>query len=124
MRAILLVLTCAAGVRAQGFEQWMNSRIETKIGTRQQAQKDTITLSRVSTSLVDQTTAADLVSAAFNLVPVGKRDENTSGVGSASASLYSIYTLATHQDPLRPSVYTRGTLMRQVSFTAGREEKP
>src|SRR5215475_487198 len=108
MRATFLLLMCAAGLRADGFGQWMNARIETKIGTRKHTQTETASLNRGSTSLVDQTSAADLVSAAFSLVPVGKQNENSAGAAAASASLYSIYTLATRQDPLRPSVYTRG----------------
>jgi hypothetical protein len=115
---------CAGGLSAQGFEQWMNARIEMKIGTRKHTQTETASLNRGSTSLVDETSAADLVSTAFNFVPVGKQNENSAGAESAGISLYSIYTLATRQDPLQPSVYTRGTFLRQISFTAGREEKP
>src|SRR5215471_9498318 len=99
MRASLLLLMCALGLGAQGFEQWMNARIETKIGTRKHTQTDSVSLNRGSTSLVDQTSTADLVSSSFNLVPVGKNNENSAGAASMSASLYSIYTLATRQDP-------------------------
>jgi hypothetical protein len=47
----------------------------------------------------------------------------TQGSGTVTASLYSVYALASKQDPLKPSVYNSHAGMRKFFFTLGREQQ-
>lgn len=123
MRYILLVLILLPTLRAQGVNDWLRTRIDARVSLKKQTQTDIVSLNRGSTSFVDQSSATDLLSTALSFVPLGKGAQNGEGGASATATLYSIWTLASGKDPLRPVVYQRGAGLRKLSFTIGREEK-
>ena len=121
------VLACAGNALAQtAVNEWLSrqSHVEEAVkataGKKKPAQGQSISIDHGSTSFVDQSSAVDLLGAAMNLVPAGGSQD---GSGTITASLYSVYALATRQDPLLPSVYNAHAGMRRLFFTAGREEQ-
>jgi hypothetical protein len=120
------MLACALGLGAasgQSVKDWLDRQLtDASLATAAQkkpAQTQSVSLNHGSTTFVDQTSASDLVGTALNFSPVGgSRD----GSGTVTASLYSIYTLASGQDPLTPSIYNAHSGMRTLFLTVGREE--
>jgi hypothetical protein len=131
--AVLLVLTFS-GVTAfaqcstpRDFDEWINCRVEqiasARINQRGNTQQtESPALSSNSTSLVDQSSAPDLVGLALNLGGLTSKsnDPNTSA-SSVTTSLYALYAAALKHDPLDPAFYLRNRDWRRVSFTLGQE---
>ncbi|HWC99753.1 MAG TPA: hypothetical protein VG456_23495 [Candidatus Sulfopaludibacter sp.] len=119
-------LLCWLGLSAatgQPIKEWLDKQL-TDAATmtasqKKPAQTQSTSLNHGSTTFVDKTSATDLLGTALNFSPVGGTQE---GSGTVTASLYSFYTLASSQDPLKPSVYNSHSAMRTLFFTAGREE--
>jgi hypothetical protein len=132
--ALLLTATCFAQDQDTGLgaiQQWLRQQVEdasrakkeqaaTTAAKKKPAQTQSISIDRGSTTLVDQSSGADLVSGALNLLPFGG---GQGGSGTVSASLYSLYALGMHQDPLKPTFYNANSGLRKMFFTVGREEQ-
>jgi hypothetical protein len=120
------MLACAMGLSAasgQPVKDWLDRQLTdasmAAVAQKKPAQTQSVSLNHGSTTFVDQTSASDLLGVALNLSPVGgSRD----GSGTVTASLYSIYTLATSQDPVKPSIYNAHSGLRTLFVTVGREE--
>ncbi|HET8548069.1 MAG TPA: hypothetical protein VFL57_08700 [Bryobacteraceae bacterium] len=121
--SVILILASAVPAAAAGLDDWIQDKVRARLDKKKPVQSETISLSRGSTTFVDQSAGADLISTAFSLVPVGRSGEASAGAGSVTASFYALYASATAQDPLRPSVYTRGAELRKFFVTLGREDK-
>jgi hypothetical protein len=122
-RAVLacgIRLSVASG---QPVKDWLDQQLtdtaKSTAAQKKPAQTQSVSLNHGSTTFVDQTSASDLLGAALNLSPVGGSQD---GSGTVTASLYSIYTLASSQDPLEPSIYNAHSGMRTLFLTMGREE--
>jgi hypothetical protein len=112
--------------------QWLESVSKATDGSKSvQKQTQSISIDHGSTSLIDESSGSDLVSTALSLTPVSSGTagggaggtSGTQGSGTVTASLYSVYALASKQDPLKPSVYNRHPGVRRVFFTLGREQQ-
>jgi hypothetical protein len=110
----------------QNLNDWLNTRINGKV----QAQVDQRSNAKQteapsqgsnSTSLVDQTSASDLVSMALSLAGVsGNSTDNSSPKSlSVTASAYSLYALFKQQDPLDAQFYNNNARWRRLSLTLG-----
>ena len=112
--------------------QWLESVSKATDGAKSvQKQTQSIAIDHGSTSLIDESSGTDLVSTALSLTPVSSGTagggatgtSGTQGSGTVTASLYSVYALASKQDPLKPSVYNSHAGMRKFFFTLGREQQ-
>ncbi|HKS42804.1 MAG TPA: hypothetical protein VJX74_19485 [Blastocatellia bacterium] len=108
------------------FETWINCKVEeaakARISQRENTkQTETPSVSQSSTSLVDQSSATDLISAALNLA--GLRDNSGAQQKSFSftASGYSLYATAKSHDPLDPAFYNAHAGWRRFWLTLGQE---
>jgi hypothetical protein len=127
----LAVASCAVAQDCKpktDFGGWLFCKIEQRSrmvaninnGTRQQ---ETPSTASNSTSLVDQTSASDLVNLALNLAKLttstsGSNDQNSVTV---TTSAYALYAAANHHDLLDPSFYARNRDWRKAFFTVGRD---
>jgi len=105
---------------------WINCKVEemvrVRVSQRQNTrQTETPSISGSSTSLVDQSSASDLIGAALNLT--GIKDDGASDKKSFSftASGYSLLAAASSHDPLAPSYYLAHRTARRFWFTLGQE---
>jgi len=123
-----MFLTSGATLFAQdqNLNDWLNARINGKvqaqIDQRSNAkQTEAPSQSSNSTSLVDQTSASDLVSMALSLAGMsGNSTDNTSPKSlSVTASTYSLYALFKQQDPLDAKFYNDNARWRRLSLTLG-----
>ncbi|HEV2992090.1 MAG TPA: hypothetical protein VG759_26880 [Candidatus Angelobacter sp.] len=126
IRYVLLPVAWAllcSSAQAQGIGDWLDKRVEMQAtataGKKKPAQTESIAIDRGSTTFVDQTSAADVISSALNLVPLG--GSSADGSGTVNISAYAIYTLVSRQDPLLPDVYNGHQDLRRFSFVIGRE---
>lgn len=122
------VLRPAAGVAQQGdpFDDWLNQRIEdlaaARINQRSNTnQTEAPAAASNSTSLVDMSSASDLIGVALNLAdlstPSGTEQEGTSATTTVSG--YALYAGLRGVDPLSPDFYKRHAVWRRVSLTLG-----
>jgi len=127
----LVLGVCAGSASAQALKEWLtlksqadDAAVEDKAkataAKKKPAQAQSISIDHGSTTFVDQSSAVDLLGAALNLVPAGGSQD---GSGTITASLYSVYALATRKDPLLPSVYNAHAGLRRLFITTGREEQ-
>jgi hypothetical protein len=122
----VILWTGALNAFAQGVNQWLAQQAhvqdtaEATAAKKKPTQSQSISIDHGSTTFVDQSSAADLVGTALNLVPLGGSQD---GSGTMTASLYSLYALGKQQDPLKPSIYNAHSGMRKLFFTLGREEQ-
>jgi hypothetical protein len=120
----LLLLTTM--VRAQGLTNWVEERRKNILAARAEQndvavkQTESPATAAGSTSLVDQSSTADLVSGALNFAGLGG-DEASTGDGAKTISLtaYSLLAAARGFDPLDPQRYNEHRHWRRLSFTAG-----
>src|SRR5438876_7379587 len=126
--ATVVVLISGKSMLAQNnnLNDWPNARITAKvqaqIDQRSNAkQTEGPSQSPNSTSLVDQTSASDLVSMALSLAGVsGNSTDNSSPKSlSVTASAYSLYALFKQQDPLDAQFYNDNAGWRRFSLTLG-----
>ena len=94
-------------------------------------QTQSISIDQGSTTLIDQTSGADLLSTALNLTPVTSgtaasgsgSSTGTQGSGTATSSAYGIWALLhPKQDALKPETYNTHAAWRRFFFTVGREQ--
>jgi hypothetical protein len=117
------------------FDTWLNSRVDERVKSFTQAridlrsnvnQSESPSLGDSSTSLVDQSSASDLIGAAMNLAGLGQNGGNGGKEGDTSASVsataYSLYSTLRGADPLDPAFYNAHRGWRQVSITLGFEK--
>src|SRR5881394_4026949 len=105
-----LVLTvsflCPVSAHADGFDDWFKKQIQSSVeataGKKKAVQTEAISIDHGSTNFVDQTSGSDLASTTLSFLPVNGDDSAEGGSGVVTASLYSLYAMATGQDALAP----------------------
>lgn len=121
---------------AQGvddFNNWLSNRIDERIKATAQAridqrsnvnQTEAPAIGDNSTSLVDQSSASDLIGLALNLSGLANGNNNSQDKNSAAvtATAYSLYATMNGAEPLDPSFYNRHRNWRRLSFTLGFEK--
>jgi hypothetical protein len=124
----LVLLTWLPAVYGQAQPQtlndWLNQELQAKINQRSNSkQTETPSQSSNSTTLVDQSSATDLISAALNLTGINQNSGNNSTPQSVSvtASVYSVYALVERQDPLDNIFYNAHPGWRRVFVTLGQD---
>ncbi|HEY6767600.1 MAG TPA: hypothetical protein VI386_22825 [Candidatus Sulfotelmatobacter sp.] len=108
--------------KPESFNDWLNQQLVAKLNQRSNTkQTETPSQSDASTSLVDQSSATDLISAALNLAGLANSSSDSTNPKSASvtASAYSVYALFKGQDPLNAKFYDDHAAWRRLSFTLG-----
>lgn len=109
------------------FSDWVNCRVDAIVKARinqtnNTNQTESPSIAGGSTSLVDQSSASDLVGAALNLAGIKSGSEDMQNPSfTATASLYSLYAAAVRHDPLDPSFYLSNRNWRRFWFTLGQE---
>jgi len=109
------------------FNSYLNCKVATvakaRINQRRATnQTETPSISSNSTSLVDQSSPADLVGVAANLAGLTTNSKETKTTStSVTATLYSIAAVASGVNPLNPTFYFQNAKWRKVSFTLGYE---
>jgi hypothetical protein len=112
---------------ADRFDSWMQCRMNALVerNLKQSAsekQTEQPSASAASTSLLDRTSAPDLVGAAVQLFGAGQNsNSNQSGSTTVTASAYALVTTATAANPFDPAVYDSHRSWRRLSFTLGNE---
>jgi hypothetical protein len=138
-----LVFTCAVGGEGSAadkppttFDEWLDQEETALIEDPARANLDrrasarqtqTTAMNSNTTSLVDQSSAADLLSVALNLAGLSSnltQQDNESGDASsvsATTSAYALYSLVADHSPLDPTFYCadRSRGWRRLSFTIG-----
>lgn len=121
---------------AQGvddFNNWLSNRIDERIRATAQAkidqrsnvnQTEAPSIGDNSTSLVDQSSASDLIGLALNLSGLASGNNNSQDKNSAAvtATAYSLYATMNGAEPLDPSFYNKHRNWRRLSFTLGFEK--
>ncbi|MGI9069309.1 MAG: hypothetical protein ACR2HX_23275 [Pyrinomonadaceae bacterium] len=115
------------------FNNWLSNRIDLRIKANAQAkidqrsnvnQTEAPAIGDNSTSLVDQSSASDLIGLALNLSGLANGNNNSRDKNSAAvtATAYSLYATMNGAEPLDPSFYNRHRNWRRLSFTLGFEK--
>ncbi|HBY63173.1 MAG TPA: hypothetical protein DEH78_25405 [Solibacterales bacterium] len=131
--AVLLPFTLAAQTDSglKVIEQWLQAEmtklLNSEAENKKPVQTQSISIDRGSTTFVDQSSGSDFLSGAFNLAPVGGAAAaagagGNANSGSVTASVYSLWALASGSNPLLPEVYRARQNLRSVYLTLGREE--
>lgn len=138
---LMLALTPALA-RAQGacppditdLDACLNFRVKKVVGAKTEQngttkQKETPSVSENSTSIVDESSAPDLVSTALNLAGLSassKSDDKEADSVSVTATAYALYAQFKGFDQLNPYYYDKYRDWRRFSFTLGfdNEDKP
>jgi len=103
--------------------QAVRAKIQQREGTKQ---AETPSAATNSTSLVDTSSAGDLVNVGIALAGLtsdNNNGANTSGSVSVTTSAYALYAAAKNVDPLNPSFYNRHSGWRRLSFTLGYDDE-
>jgi hypothetical protein len=109
----------------------LNFRVKKVLGAKTEQngntkQTETPSVSDNSTSLVDESSAPDLVGVAFNLAGLSAssngEDEDTDSI-SVTATAYSLYSKFKGFDPLNPHYYNKHRNWRRLSLTLGYDEE-
>jgi hypothetical protein len=105
----------------------LNQAIQAKIEQRDAGkQTETPSTSSNSTSLVDTSSAGDLVNVGLNLAGLtGATKDNSTDSNSVSVttSAYALYAGFLGADPLNPGFYNRNAAWRRLSFTLGYDDE-
>lgn len=126
--AIFLFSLPAEGQSAEdeSLATWLNKKIEGAVQARLDQRSNTNqteapSQSANSTSLVDQTSASDLVGIGLHLADLSasNRDNTDATSASATASAYAAYAALSGANPLDPSFYNANRDWRRVSITLG-----
>ena len=123
----LVLLTLPVVANAQGLANWINLRRAEILKARaDQAdvaskQVESPAAAAGSTSLVDQSSAADLFSAALNFAGISNAEGEEEGNDAKTLSFtaYSLLAAAKGFDPLEPAKYNLYRNWRHLSFTVG-----
>jgi hypothetical protein len=125
---IVSVLLLPSLASAETFNDWLNGQVlELAKATRDKTnsetkQAETPSANENSTSLVDQSSAADLISVAANQAGLSIGDEAADST-SASATIFSLYAAFRGVDPLEPNFYNKHANLRRVSLNMGFDEE-
>jgi hypothetical protein len=108
------------------FNQWLQCRVDALVqkNLKQSAtekQTEQPSASSASTSLLDRTSASDLVGVAVQLAGAGQHGDNQSGSTTVTASAYALITSVTGSNPLNPTIYDANRNWRRLSITLGSE---
>jgi hypothetical protein len=115
------------------FNNWLSNRIDERIKASAQAkidqrsnvnQTEAPSVSDTSTSLVDQSSASDLIGLALNLSGLANGNDSSKDKNSAAvtATTYALYSMFRGEEPLDPSFYNNHRDWRRLSFTLGFEK--
>lgn len=112
---------------AINFSAWINCRVDVIASARinqgePRKQVDTPSISTSSTSLVDQTSAPDVLGLALNFAGLSNNDSESTNANSITSTAYALYTGLARKDALDPAVYNKYASLRRFSFTVGRDE--
>jgi len=125
---IALLILSAAAARASDLQSFLFDRVtalaKQKAEQNQTSSKQTAPPAQTSSdSLLDESSASDLISAAFKLTDTAKSDGTTNGVSGGSATLYALAAALRGVDPLEPSFYNdhSSVILRSISLAAGSE---
>ena len=109
------------------FTAWMNCRYDeiaaariSQRGNTQQVEMPSIADN--TTSLVDQSSAPDLMGLALDLAGLNKDSDSGKTAMAATFSAYALYARGANHDGLDPAFYTRHASLRRFSFTIGRDD--
>ena len=112
---------------AEDFQEYINCRVDNAVKARinqrnPMKQSETPALSTGSTSLVDQSSASDLLNAALNVAGIDNNSNQPDRSSfSITASAYALQAALEQRDPLDPSYYLRNRNWRRVWVTLGQE---
>ena len=134
--AVILFAFAAVSVSAQvrstncvsptDFTAWINCRYDeiaaariSQRGNTQQVELPSI--AENTTSLVDQSSAPDLMGLALDLAGLNKGSDSGKTGMAVTFSAYALYARGSNHDGLDPEFYTRHADLRRFSFTIGRD---
>lgn len=108
----------------------LNARIQEAVRARIQQrentkQAETPAATTNSTSLVDTSSAGDLVNVGLAIAGLTGDDDGANSTNSVSvtASAYAFFAAAKNMDPLNPGFYNRHSGWRRLSFTLGYDDE-
>ena len=111
----------------QGLGPALVNILQAKIDqTSNTKQTEAPSISENSTSLVDQSSASDLVGVALNLAGLSAKsgdDEKEADNVSVTTSAYALYSGLQGVDPLNPVFYNENRAWRKVFFTLGYDDE-
>ena len=124
---LILAFTRHGGSQTnKNFNDWLNERIQSEVQARidqrsNANQTETPSMSGNTTSLVDQSSAADLIGVALNLPGLSAANNGMTETTSTSVTTtaYSLYAALQGENPLNPEFYNRNRDWRRVSITLG-----
>jgi hypothetical protein len=109
------------------FTAWMNCRYDeiaaariSQRGNTQQVEMPSIADN--TTSLVDQSSAPDLLGLALDLAGLNKGSDSGKTAMATTFSAYALYARGSNHEGLDPAFYTRHANLRRFSFTIGRDD--
>jgi hypothetical protein len=134
LAACVVLLSSGGAATAQTYSEWLQNRLESRLvaenGKGADRQRESPAGDR-STSLVDQSSATDVVAMAFNLATVtspavasltqiaGIQPSAPAGAQTVTASLYALLAGLNGRSPIDPSFYKRHVNARRATFTIG-----
>lgn len=114
----------------EDYVTWLNRLVDEKtvalVNQGSNAnQTETPAQSENSTSLVDQSSASDLVGVGLNLAGLSTNTEDMKDANSVSVTTtaYAIYAALKGADPLDPVFYNKHNKWRRLSFTLGYDDE-
>jgi hypothetical protein len=116
--------TCSSSM---AYPDWLNCKLTEVVQARLNQnsggkQTDTPSLGSNSSSLVDQSSAGDLIGMALNLGGLtSKSNEMDATSSSITTSAYALFAAANRTNPLDPAFYSANRNWRRLSFTLGQE---
>jgi hypothetical protein len=127
MRAALLLsaglLACASGAEAQGFNDWLNARLDSlvamRIAVRDASKQPLIPVGSTSeASLVDRAAMPDIAGISIQLPDMpGSADNVQTTTASLSGTVYMVLALLKGRG-LDPGYYLRNAIPRRFGFSA------
>jgi len=134
---VILLLFAAISVSSQvrssncvsptDFTAWINCRYDEIAAARisQRGNTQQVELPSIAddtTSLVDQSSAPDLMGLALGLAGVNKGSDSGNTPIAVTFSAYALYARGANHNGLDPAFYTRHADLRRFSFTIGRDD--
>lgn len=127
------VITVSSQVRSSkcvspvDFTGWMNCRYDEIAAARisQRGNTQQVELPSIAdntTSLVDQSSAPDLMGLALDLAGLNKGSDSGKTGMAATFSAYALFARGSNHDGMDPAFYTRHANLRRFSFTIGRDD--
>jgi hypothetical protein len=116
---------CTVGPKT--FETWLDCEIRNVaaplVNQRETSrQVELPSIAENTTSLVDQTSAPDLLGLGLNLAGLNSKGDGSNGSSpSVTTSAYALYAAALQHDPLDPDFYAKHADLRRFYFTFGED---